>query len=71
MCKCGSNEPTTPVNKCGNAVPKTACDYYFTGDIIYDGEDLLCGQEVIIANGDKMNNILANLVARICILENA
>lgn len=66
MCgKCGSPSSTNCCNDCTTAQPKTICDLTPSGDIYWDGEDLVIGETTIATNGDSLNDVLTNLVNEI------
>jgi hypothetical protein len=56
--------PCPPGEPCEDAQP---CSSYTNAQcVIYTGEDIICDEQVVIENGALLNDILAELVLRIC-----
>ena len=63
MCNCKSNCNCN--TSCTTAQPKTVCDLTPSGNVYWDGEDLVIGETTVATSGDSMTTVITNLVNEI------
>ena len=63
---CGKCKNTNCGNDCQSVdQPKSVCDLTPSGDVYYDGVDLVIGETTIATKGDNLNDVLSNIATEL------